>query len=195
MFNSARIVPSPKYLVKMYASVLSIFFIFVFPWILLGLIPDLGFLYVAIFVLANALWLVPTMLLLPLYAKSLSYELGDDELVVRSGVITKSVKTIPYRTITDFSERRGLFDRWLGIGSLGIQTAGQSVQGTNEASLVGLTDWATIREDLVARLRRYRSGTGVGTEVEAEPGGAGDTELLQAILAEIKGLREDLVKG
>jgi putative membrane protein len=194
MSNPTSIVPSSKYLLKLYIGVLSMFFIFVFPWILLGLIPSLGWLYVLIFVVANALWLVPTLILLPLYVKSLSYELGDDELIVRSGVVTKSVKTIPYRTITDFTERRGFLDRWLGIGSLGIQTAGQSVQGGNEGSLVGLTDWSGVREELVARLRRDRAGRGVGTEVAPSAPATADAELLRAILAEVKGLREDLAR-
>lgn len=188
------IYPHTRYLVKMYASVILVFGLFILPWILLGLIPKLGWLYVLIFLVANVLWIVPTFLLLPAYFKSLRYEIGESELVVHQGIFTRSVKTIPYRTITDLALKRDILDRWLfNTASLEVQTAGRSGQEGPEARLVGLANWEELRAELVERLRAYRAGTGVGAEAEAQPQSSDESrELLRQILAELRGLREDL---
>lgn len=184
--------PHPRYLTKLYVSTLIIAGLFVFPWILLGLIPELGWAYVLVFLFANALWMVPAFLLYPLYFKSIHYEIGEDELIAHQGIITQSVKTVPYRTITDLEVKRGLLDRWLfNLGSLEVQTAGQSAQTGAEVRLVGLAEWSELRAEIVGRLRAYRASTGTGAEVEPSAAG-GDTELLRQILAEIKGLRQDV---
>ena len=186
------IYPHPRYLTKLYLSTLVIAGLFIFPWILLGLIPELGWAYVLIFILANALWMVPTFVLFPLYLKSIHYEIGESEIIAHQGIFTQSVKTVPYRTITDLEVKRDLLDRWfLNLGSLEVQTAGQSAQAGAEVRLVGLTNWSELRAEIVGRLRAYRASSGTGAEVEA-PAASGDTELLRQILAEIKGLREDV---
>ena len=38
--------------------------------------------------------------------------------------LTKKEQNIPYRSITDFVLKRGPFDRYLGIGTIQVQTAG-----------------------------------------------------------------------
>ena len=187
------IYPKAQYLAKLYLNVVLIFAIFIFPWIFLGLIPELGWIYVLIFVVVNACWLVPTFLILPAYYKSIRYEIGEDEIVAHRGVLTKSVRTIPYRTITDFEVKRDLFDRWFfSMGSLDVQTAGHSAQAGPEMRLVGLEDWEGLRAELLQRTRRYRSGMALGADDEAPPTGGADEVLLRQILAEIKGLRQDL---
>ena len=187
------IYPSSRYLPKLYVSTILVFLIFILPWILLGLIPEFGWIYVLIFILANALWMAPTSLLLPLYCKSIQYQIGDDEIVVQKGIFTRSVKTIPYRTITDFIVKRDILDRWLfNLGTLDVQTAGQSGQTGAEASLAGLTNWDELRNEILPRLRVYRISSGVGAEVERKLAASADAELLQQILAELRGLRQDL---
>jgi len=47
--------PHPNYLLKLYLSTLVIFFLFVFPFVFLGLLPELGWTYVLVFVGANIL--------------------------------------------------------------------------------------------------------------------------------------------
>ena len=59
--------------------------------------------------------------------KALGYEVQDDEVIVRVGIITHSVKHVPYRTVTNITVSRDILDRWFfGLGSLHIQTAGMS---------------------------------------------------------------------
>ena len=141
----------------------------------------------------DALWYIPGMILVVPYCNSLKYEIHEDEVIVNAGVITKSVKHVPFRTITNISIRRGLLDRMLGLGSLHIQTAGSSdSSGKPEESLVGMDDVQEVYELVAAELRRFRSGM---TPTAAEANGetlAGDQETLAAILEEVKEIRKHI---
>ena len=61
---------------------------------------------------------------------------GDEQVIVRQGVLTRAVKHVPYRTVTNITVKRGVIDRWLGLGTLDIQTAGMS--GNTGAEVTGL---------------------------------------------------------
>jgi membrane protein YdbS with pleckstrin-like domain len=169
------IVPDRAYLAKLYVNTLLIFLFLIFPWVLMGLIPELGLTYVLLFFVVNALWLVPTFaLLIPLYYRSIRYELRDDEIVVLKGVITRSVKVVPYRTVTNLVLDRGPVDRLLGLGTLKVETAGFSGQARSEAILAGLRDYDAVQALVREELRRYRATSGATTTegvpaVEAEP--------------------------
>jgi len=107
-------------------------------------------------VLINVAWLVPALLVIPPYYRSLQYEIHDDEVIVRAGVITKTVKHVPFRTVTNLEVKQGPFDRLFGIGTLNIQTAGMSGQSGAEESLRGLPNFQEVYDQVVAALRRYR---------------------------------------
>jgi membrane protein YdbS with pleckstrin-like domain len=101
-------------------------------------------------------WLVGMLLTGPYY-HSLHYEVRADEVIVRAGIVTKSVKHVPYRTVTNITVRRGPMDRWLfGLGTLNIQTAGMSGTTGAEESLVGLPDVQAVYDIVVTELRRFR---------------------------------------
>lgn len=107
-------------------------------------------------VLGNALWIAPFGLLIAPYCRSLHYEIHEDEVIVRVGVITRSVKHVPFRTVTNLEVRRGPFDRIFGLGTLKIQTAGMSGQQGAEESLEGLPNVQDVYERVAVALRRYR---------------------------------------
>ncbi len=141
----------------------------------------------------NLLWLAPLFLLIPPYYRSLSYEIRDDEVIVRAGVITKSVKHVPYRTVTNLKVMRDPLDRLFGIGKLLIQTAGMSGQTGAEESLVGLTNYEEVYEMVAAAIRRFRGAmppTQAGEEEAAPVDGYGQT--LAEILEEVRAIREAL---
>jgi membrane protein YdbS with pleckstrin-like domain len=137
----------------------------------------------------DVLWWVPAMLLSAPYYRSLSYEIREEEVIVRAGIVTRSVKLVPYRTVTNLTVKRGLLDRWLGLGTVDIQTAGMSGTNNVEQSLVGLENAQEVYELVVRELRRFR-----GTATE----GVGDTDVpasadtLSAILAEVRAIRRTL---
>ena len=140
----------------------------------------------------NLVWYLPALLLIGPYYRSLKYEIRDDEVIVRVGIWTKSVKHVPFRTVTNVKVNRDIFDRWFfGLGSLNIQTAGMSGNKGAEESLVGLPNVEEIYEMVGARLRQYR-GAMSPTAAGEDDSGKGAT--LQAILTEIKGIRSAVEK-
>ena len=185
--------PSEKLRVKFNLWVGLIFITCVFPFVFLGFIRGLGWTYVGIFLAANALWLIPTFALIPVYYRSIEYELGDEEVVVRKGIITKAIKTVPYRTVTNIEVRRGLLDRWLGIGGIAVHTAGYSAQAGPEVWLSGLDDYEGVHAEILSALRRYRARTGATVGVEVVPiSEEGVPQLLGHILEELKALRRSI---
>ncbi len=188
--------PSEKLAPKMNLSVLLWFTVLVLPWALLALIPDMPPAYIWIFVVVNALWLIPTLVLVPLYCRSISYEFGETELVVRRGIITRSEDTIPYHMITNIVVRRGPLDRWLGMGSLHVHTAGFSQQQGAEAKLVGLVDFEAVRDTILEAARRSHAGTQpLAAEMPAADAKANLAEIGNAILAELQAVRSRLERS
>lgn len=183
------ILPDRAYLTKLYLNTLLVFLAFVLPWILLGLVPELGQTYVIIFLVVNVVWMVPTFaLLLPRYYQSIRYELREDEIVVVKGIVTRSVKVIPYRAITNLHLARGPVDRLLGLGTLKVQTAGLGGQSGPEAALSGLRDYDAVYELIREALRRYRWTTGA---ITTEPAPATDQgEMLRQLLQEVREIKE-----
>lgn len=140
------------------------------------------------------IWLLPILIVIPPYYRSLKYEIHEDEVIVRVGVITHSVKHVPYRTVTNLTVRRGPFDRLLGIGTLNIQTAGMSGQSGAEERLIGLANYDEVYGKVAGSLRRFR-GAMSPTQAGVEPISAnGDAHMLAAILDEVKAIRETLVR-
>jgi membrane protein YdbS with pleckstrin-like domain len=107
-------------------------------------------------VLINLAWLIPALLVIPPYYRSLQYEIHDDEVIMRAGVITKTVKHVPLRTVTNLEVKQGPFDRLFGIGTLNIQTAGMGGTSAAEESLGGLRNFQEVYDQVAAALRRYR---------------------------------------
>ena len=140
------------------------------------------------------IWILALLLAGPYYS-SLSYEVQDDEVIVRVGIITQSVKHVPYRTVTNITVCRDILDRWFfSLGSLHIQTAGMSGQSGAEEKLVGLPNVQEVYEMVVTELRRFRGGMApTAAEVEPGPLQASD-ETLTAILGEVRAIRGALEK-
>ncbi len=192
MDKKRAIRPDRNLLAKYYAYLILVILFFIFPWFLLVLVPAVGVPFVVIFTMVNALWIVVAIILLSRYYRSIEYEMRDEELIVRRGVITKSEATVPYRTVTNIDVKRGPLDRMLGIGGLHIHTAGYSGQESSaEATLDGLRDYEGILADLRAVMHRYRARTGVAVGVNdvEELAGASTDAVLHEILAELRALR------
>ena len=191
--NSGRLVkPSEKLKTKHYLTLWIVFITMIFPYVFLGFIPGAGWLYVGIYLSCCALGILIAYLLIPPYYNSISYEFGDQEIIVRKGIITKVENVVPYRMVTNVSLKRGVLDRWLGLGTLDIHTAGFSQQTTPEAKLSGLVDHEKIHQELTTALRRFRgeAGPAVGDAGDATIEPTESTVLLlQQILDEVKALR------
>ncbi|MBN1564957.1 MAG: PH domain-containing protein [Anaerolineae bacterium] len=130
-----------------------------------------------------------------LYFNSLRYEIYDDEIIVTAGVLTKSVKHVPFRTITNLTVTRSLLDRLLGIGSLQIQTAGASGTIAPEENLVGLENVDELYQRVAGELRRFRGGMSPDQASDNSlrlPTEYDHQEILLAILDELRAIHDDL---
>lgn len=147
------------------------------------------------FLIADLVWWIPAILLVGLYYRSLSYEIQDDEVIVRVGIVTKSVKHVPYRTVTNLKVNRGILDRYLfNLGSLNIQTAGMSGTTGAEESLVGLSNVQEVYDHVAGKLRSFRGGmtpTAADVDIESD---ASSGAVLGAILNELKAIRKNIEK-
>jgi membrane protein YdbS with pleckstrin-like domain len=153
-------------------GLVSIIGIFLFTWFVAASEGSASAVSTGLLVglLVNIPWMAPALLLIGPYYRTLQYEIHEDEVIVRAGIITKSVKHVPFRTVTNLKVVRGPFDRIFGLGTLNIQTAGMSGQQGAEESLIGLPDVSAIYERVATAMRRYRGAMGPdAVTVEALP--------------------------
>lgn len=146
----------------------------------------------------NLVWGIPLFFgQIPLF-KRYQYDLLDDEIVVYSGWLVQKVRHVPYRMVTNIEVKRGVLDRWLGIGTLNVETAGNSDPNQKaEAQLLGLEDVNSVYEEVAACLRAFdetqqRTPWERTRRAAAVDEAEGDEDVLQAILAELKGIRAEM---
>jgi membrane protein YdbS with pleckstrin-like domain len=194
-------IPNPRYRTKLYLSTSLIALLCVAGGgvlgALLGLGPNgliVGTITVLVTCALNFVWWAPLMLWCGPYYRSLSYEICEDEVIVRAGVLTRTVKHVPYRTVTNITVKRGLFDRWLGIGTLEIQTAGMSGTTGVEQILAGLENAQEVYALVATELRRFRSAMAPTAAGEASEVLQADVpaEALNALLVEVRAIRRTL---
>lgn len=128
-----------------------------------------------------------------LYYNSISYEIVEDEVHVNRGIITKTLKIVPYRTITNIEIKRGPYDRVLGIGTIELQTAGFSSNKMGpEERLDGIPrdQLNKVQQLLVSSVRKVRGSPATSHDMEG-PVSSGDT--LDAMLYEIRELKSILL--
>jgi membrane protein YdbS with pleckstrin-like domain len=121
----------------------------------------------------NLVWLLPAVIVIPLYFKTIEYsvkaETGDTmpEIYSKRGIITITRRHVPFRTITNISSRAGPFDRLFKIGSVHIETAGYS--GSNqkgpEEKISGVVFYEEVRDFILKELRKFKEPYVTGTEV------------------------------
>ena len=168
-------VPKSKYQIKMMLMItLVAFLIFLGAGILSFLIglddPGAGLVVMSIAIIGDAIFWVIGMILSVPYFRSLRYQVLEDEVIVHVGIITHSVKHVPYRTVTNITVKRDIFDRWFfNLGTLSIQTAGMSGQSGAEENLVGLENVQEVYEIVVTELRRFRGAMPPTTGQEELP--------------------------
>lgn len=150
-------------------------------------------------ILLNLAWLIPYMILVPSYMRSIEYSVKSEsgetmpEVYVRKGIVTISRKHVPFRTITNIESKAGPFDRFFGIGSVSIETAGYSGSQTTgpEEKLEGIVFYEEVRDFILNELRKYRAPYTTTTEVaqpkeEPVPRGEGLDDEILITLREIR---------
>ncbi len=77
---------------------------------------------------------------------------------MRWGILFRHEVNLTYRRVQDIHLRSGLFQRWLGLADVLVQTASGSASA--EMTLEGLVEYAQVRDFLYARMRGHVEGDG-----------------------------------
>ncbi|MCK5329951.1 MAG: PH domain-containing protein, partial [Candidatus Marinimicrobia bacterium] len=130
-----NITPDPKLITKQWyilltitcCAIISAGIILLLIRIIEGFLPQTTLLIVGLITSGSIIlmWIIAVPIVL-LWIRNLSYRIEEDRITIFKGILTKVQQNIPYRAVTDFALKRTLFDRMLGIGSICIQTAGQT---------------------------------------------------------------------
>ena len=128
--------------------------------------------------------------LIPLWIRyhTLRYRFDEQGVGISWGYFFRHESYLTYDKIQDIHVNRGLLERWLGLGTVEVQTAAGSAGA--ELSLVGLTEFDLVRDVLYGRMRGARDED--VAEAAAAEGGDDALELLRAIKDEVARLGERL---
>jgi putative membrane protein len=148
--------------------------------------PNLLWHYAAISL--AALFAAP-IVFVPLYFKyhTLRYKLDDEGISASWGILFRHEVHLTYKRIQDIHVKRNLIERWLGIGTVEVQTASGSTSA--ELALEGMRDHEGVRDFLYRRMRGHETAAVVGTESPSVAASDRTSELLRAIRAELEGAR------
>jgi membrane protein YdbS with pleckstrin-like domain len=146
--------------------------------------------------LLNLVWLIPILIAIPYYVRSIEYsvkaETGEamPEVYVKKGIFTISRNHVPFRTITNISSKAGVFDRLFGIGSVHVETAGYSghEQRGPEEILEGVVFYEEVRDYILTELRKVRGPYVTTTELPLGENEGIRSEELLGTLQEIRDL-------
>lgn len=196
-----EIKPHKNLLFKQWLVLLTISFLVVFVGTALQFLLPLkestsssqvaSILWPIITVVIISLWVVAVPIII-LWIKNLTYFIEEDRVTIFKGILTKVQQNIPYRAVTDFNLHRSLYDRFLKIGSIKIQTAGQSKNTTGyEGSLSGIKDWENLHQQLRGKIKTLHPRSEATTVTETTSHAPNDDKL-QNILDELKAIRKVL---
>ena len=130
--------------------------------------------------------------------KTLRYTFDAEGLTVRWGLLFRREVSLTYARIQDIHLVSNVFERWLGLGRVQIQTA--SGQSSAEVTIEGLPDFEAVRDELYRRMRGARGqhapgalSAGRNAAAIAPPSEQGDiVAALNDAVAELRALREEL---
>ena len=116
------------------------------------------------------------------YFSSIQCDLTERRLRIRRGVIFRKDKTIMLDKIQDMSLQHGPIQRWFGITTLEVETAGGSgTQGQADAKLTGIVDAHAFQEAVIAQRDRIAGQLPAPSATPSDSDGASTTALLADI--------------
>lgn len=141
--------------------------------------------------------------LLPLYFRyrTLRYEVDDEGITARWGILFRKEISLTYSRIQDIHLASNVLERWLGLARIQVQTASGS--SAAEMMIQGMREYGAIRDFLYSRMRGAREGSphaaraaaGTAPAGLAAPVAAELTQALHEITAELRALRAELPAG
>ena len=124
-----------------------------------------------------------------LWINNLSYIIKDTSITIYKGIFTKIEQNIPNSKVTDFVLYRDLLDRFLGLGSIKVQTAGASGESGFEGVLNGILNYEEVHKNLRNKLVNIQTSY---PHESAESSSVSDNTVLADILVELKNINKKL---
>lgn len=147
----------------------------------------------AAYLAIGLLVVIAIMFLSRIYIDAISYQVHGTEVVVFKGLLNKTEKHVPFRTITNISSRAGPLDRLLGIGCVFIETAGQAgPRHGPEERIEGIRVYKEVRDFILKELRKVRMPYTTATESDQPIPSLVESNGVVKELQEIKGLLRDI---
>ncbi len=196
-----NIKPDKKLIVKQWLTLATVSLVILAAGILLQLLVPLSdevepgevsiIVWPIVVLLIILMWVISAPLVM-LWIKNLSYFIEEDRITINKGILSKIQQNIPLRGITDFMLHRSLYDRILGIGSIRIQTAGQSRSSNGyEGQLSGLLNWEGLHQQMREKLKSLHPESASLTVAEKGTTVTGG-DRLELILEELRAIRRVL---
>lgn len=101
------------------------------------------------------------------------WRVGDDAIVIESGILDRQHRTIPFDRIQDVSIEQGLIARALDIAKVGFETGASAESDKGDGGLDSIA--VAEADELRATIRAWRSGSRVGAAGAASRAEDGET--------------------
>jgi len=116
--------------------------------------------------------------------ETLRYRFDDDGVSMAWGILFRREINLTYRRIQDIHLTRNIIQRWMGLATLGVQTASGS--STPEMEIEGVLEFEALRDFLYAKMRGAKGMN------DFSPGAEGEPESKDEALALLHEIRDDL---
>lgn len=117
--------------------------------------PEKGLLLIYVLVSVMSCFMFPIVFLPLLFRyETLRYRFDDEGVFMSFGVIFRREMQLTYARMQDIHLSQNILERWLGIGTVTIQTAGSG--SAANMGITGVRDSEAIRDYLYARMRGVR---------------------------------------
>ncbi|MDX1641707.1 MAG: PH domain-containing protein [Balneolaceae bacterium] len=137
-------------------------------------------------------WLIFGRMYLNRYFDSLFCELTTRALKFKKGVLFQVERTIPLDKIQDLTFREGPLLRHFGLSILKVETAGQSVQGGTDMSLIGIVDAREFREKVIDQRDKITDLGSSSSKKITTPTDESSSDTLQAILETLQRIEKKI---
>jgi len=188
--------PDKLYFKKhIFLNIIVTFIVFLFftPFCLFALgEQDNGSLVLMIGSIGWFLLIIVILIYYKFFIDKLSYDIKDSSITIYSGIFTKIEQNIPHSKVTDFVLYRDILDRFLGMGSIKVQTAGASGETGYEGVLSGLVEYEAIHKELRSKLIDSQNMSANST---SDTNNKNNDDVLLDILSELKDINKKIDKN
>ena len=125
-----------------------------------------------------------TMIALYIRYRTMRFRFDHEGIWKRQGLLWRRETNVAHRRIQDIHLTSGIIQRWLGLATVSIQTAGGS--STAEVSIDGVLEAEALRDYLYTKMRGVRDGAHAASPMAEAASGGGTHDEALALLTEIR---------